>query len=695
MLGYAKTRFIKMAFQRTNDSKLQSRQQIVDLEGNLHAANEADRVTTQHDRTKAALGAIENKRHDRQVTSKDCPIAASSSEAWEADQRQLEEEQLAAYSEDPLPSVEVKNAPIAAEDEENDLFKGVKFSSHDCTAENEVIIGGPFTDGIPQIMLALWNGDIEDSKKLSYEARHRLKFFGKTIQETALMPLAKRVATLILGGDEEEVEEAIAIVKKYPEILRCPPVFARDRTDSPDFRLMTRETDAELKNGEKHLYIGRADDGGLDYKILDAQGNPIVGHITTKELGQEIKADPAFTLPNLNKLRGVILNITSKRGHTPKGRAVKAKILQIAAMAGDFDLPGMEEKIKQAEEKERTANTPEEKSKATIEKETLKKRGGIVEQLAAIENGLSQEEVKEQLEEVITGEKAKQQNQQRVDRITEAVKRFGEGILIKKQEYKGNLEDYNNFPEFQKLCQPLIDQLRKELQHDPKEITTSGFIFDESILYKAADWFEYGYELCPMPNQPDNEIKLEKGKLYWEKTDNSYAYSVVTPDGKEVRHKRFEIDPMHFKLGNLHESRLKEIIKETVFKAASEAKDIVTNLNRFSGWWSIVSDVFWDNGFGQLQPKLSARGKDVAHHGIGLVVDSKEIPARGSCAGQGISYINSSSGCGVTHFLGYYGVLVRAGGPHVHGALENLCRAKTTALQSLYNARRHQHRASA
>lgn len=602
MLGYAKTRFIKMAFQRTNDSKIKSTQQIVDLEGNLHTTNE----------TNGAMTPIERKKEN----------------------------------EDPISSAEVKSASLSALDEENNLYKGVKFDSHDCYAENEVITGGPFSDGIPQIMLGLWNGDIEDSKKLSHETRQRLNFFGKTIQETALMPLAQRVATLILGGDEEEVEEAIAIVKKYPEILRCPPVVARDRTDSPDFRLMTRETDAELKKGEKHLYIRRAEDRGLDYKILDSQGNPIVGHITPKELGQEIKADPALTLPNLNKLRGVILNITSKRGHTPKGRAVKAKILQIAAMAGDFDLPeGMEEKIQQANDKEK-----------------IKKQRGIVERLAAIENGLSPDEVKAQLEEVLTGEKAKQQNQQRVDRITEAVKRFGEGILIKKQEYKGNLEDYhNNFPEFQKLCQPLIDQFRKELQHDPKEITTSGFIFDEIILYKAADWFEYGYELSPMPNQPDNEIKLEKGKLYWEKTDSGHAYSVITPDGKEVRHKRFEIDPMHFTLGNPHESRLKEIIKEAVFKAASNAGHIVTNLNRFGGWWSIVSDVFWVNGFGQLQPKLSARGKDVAHHGIGPVVGSKEIPARGSsCTLLGISYINSSSGCGVSHFLGYFGSRARA-----------------------------------
>lgn len=637
MLGYAKTRFIKMAFQRANDSKIQSTQQIVDLDGNLHNTNET--AKTSQERKKVALRAMANEQHNHLTGSKDRPIAASSSEAWEADQKRLEEEQFAAYSEGPIPSAEVKNAPLSALDEENDLFKGVKFGSHDCTAKNEVITVGPFSDGIPQIMLGLWNGDIadSDSKNLSYEARHQLKFFGKTIQETALMPLAKRVATLILGGDEEEVEEAIATVKKYPEILHCPPVIARDRSDSPDFRLMTRETDAELKKGEKHLYIGRAEDGGLDYKILDAQGNPIVGYITPKELGQEVKADPALTLPDLNKLRGVILNITSKRGHTPKGRAVKAKILQIAAMAGDFDLQeGMEEKIQQAGDKEK-----------------IQKQRGIVERLAAIENGLSPDEVKAQLEEVLTGEKAKQQNQQRVDRITEAVKRFGEGLLIKKQEYKGNLKDYNNFPEFQILCQPLIDQLRKVLQHDPKEVTTSGRIFDESILYKAADWFEYGYELCPMPNQPDKEIKLEKGKLYLEEKEGYLAYSVITPDEKEVRHIKINVDaPKSFELDKLNESAL----KEKIFAAASKAEHIVTNLNRFGGWWSIVSDVFWVNGFGQLQSLLSSRDKDVAHHGIGKVVDSKEIPPRGSCSLEGISYINSSSGCGVSHLLGYYGL---------------------------------------
>jgi len=631
-----------------------STQLIADLEGNLHPVTEIDAITP-HERKKAALRAMENDRHNRPVTRKDRPIATSSSSAWDADQKQLEEEQLAAFSEDPIPSDEVKNDTLLrAEDEENDLYNGIKFDSHDPDAENEIIAGGPFSDGTPQIILGFWNADFEDSK-LSQAGLNRLKVFGKSTQETVLMPLAKRVATLILGGEEQEIEEAIATVKKYPQILRSPPVMARDRSDSPDFRVMTPETDAELKKGERHLYIGRADDGGLDYKILDDQGNPIVGHITPKELGQEIKAEPALTLPGLNKLRGLILDITSKRGHTPLGRAVKARVLEIAAMAGDVDLhEGMEEEIKQAEEKEQEAKTAEEQSKAKEKIEMLKKHRGIVEQLAAIEGGLSPEEVAAQLDKAVTGEKAKQQTQQKVDRIVAAVKHFGEGILSKAKEYKGDLQNYDNFLEFQQLCQPLIDQLRKALQHDPKEVQTSGRIFDESILYKAADWFQYGYELCLMPNQPDKEIKLEKEKLYLEVKEGRLAYSVITPDGKEVRHIKTKIKvPQDFKLNELNE--LESELKEQIFAAASKDKHVITNLDRFGGWWTIASDVFWVNGFGQLQPKLSERGKDVVHHGIVPVVDRKEIPVRGARSPEGVSKVNSSSGCGRSFFLGGYG----------------------------------------
>ncbi len=226
-------------------------------------------------------------------------------------------------------------------------------------------------------------------------------FFDKPPAEEVLLPIAKQAATLILGGEEQGVEEAIALAEAHPAILEMI-VVARD----------------------------------------------------------------------------------------PLGRAVKGTLLQIAAMVGDVDLKeGMEEELKKAEEKEQKAATLQDKTDAKKAKENLKKQRGVVERLAAIKGGLSPEKVAAQLTEVITSENAIKENQQRVDRIVEAIKTFGEGILDKAKEYKEHKEDYNNFKTFQTLCQPVIDALKKALQHDPNKVTTSGYLFDPVILQKAAEWY--------------------------------------------------------------------------------------------------------------------------------------------------------------------------------------------------------------
>jgi hypothetical protein len=77
---------------------------------------------------------------------------------------------------------------------------------------------------------------------------------------------------------------------------------------------------------------------------------------------------------------------------------------------------------------------------------------------------------------------------------------------------------------------------------------------------------------------------------------------------------------------------------------------------RFGGWWSIQSDVFWVNGFGKLQSKLSSRDAQVVNAGIGRVVDQGNLPSRTLNNASGASHFyNSTSHLGASFYLGYYG----------------------------------------
>ena len=137
------------------------------------------------------------------------------------------------------------------------------------------------------------------------------------------------------------------------------------------------------------------------------------------------------------------------------GRRVGGKLLQIAAMAGDFDLTeGIKEEKKQ----------------------------GLVERLAKA-GQLSAAEVAEQITEVMASAEAIQENEKRNQDILAAIKTFGEDIL--KVEYRND-----DFADFQQLCQPLINQLEEALMPDSKKVIKAGYIFDPKILHDAAKWFE-------------------------------------------------------------------------------------------------------------------------------------------------------------------------------------------------------------
>lgn len=137
----------------------------------------------------------------------------------------------------------------------------------------------------------------------------------------------------------------------------------------------------------------------------------------------------------------------------PLGTPVKGKLLQIAAMAGDFDLrPGI------VDEKNR----------------------GMVERLI-MKGGLSKENVKEQLK-VITSKEAQLENEERNHRYLNAIKKFGKSICTVESEGL-------TFMEFLEQCKNHINQLENDINTERSKPIRSGYIFDPIIIHEASKWF--------------------------------------------------------------------------------------------------------------------------------------------------------------------------------------------------------------
>ncbi|MHB1949786.1 MAG: hypothetical protein ACYCQI_16940, partial [Gammaproteobacteria bacterium] len=117
------------------------------------------------------------------------------------------------------------------------------------------------------------------------------------------------------------------------------------------------------------------------------------------------------------------------------------------------------------------------------------------------------------------------------------------------------------------------------------------------------------------------------------------------------------------------------------------AKRFEDNVKRFDGWWSLQADVFWVNGFGKLQGRLSSRDAQVVCTGIGRFIDDGRMPPRSFNNSDGtFNFLDHRSRLGLDIFLGYFS-RGRAG---CRALLQFLCRAKATALQSLCNIRQVQ-----
>ncbi|MHB1949703.1 MAG: hypothetical protein ACYCQI_16515 [Gammaproteobacteria bacterium] len=272
-------------------------------------------------------------------------------------------------------------------------------------------------------------------------------------------------------------------------------------------------------------------------------------------LAKKLKKDPAY----LNN--HVIAT-------DPLNRQVKGTFIGIAAMSGDVNLKS-----------------------GLLDEKTW----GLVERLAKL-GKLTDAEVAEQLK-VVTSPEAKAINEKRIERVLKAFVNFEEGIFKKRAEYQGK-----NFEEFQKMCQPIFDDLDKALTSPPNEIITCGFVFDPVILQRAASRFE-------------------------------------------------------------------------------------RNL-RFNGWWSLEAYIFWVNGFGKLQGKLSSRDAQMICAGIAYFVDDRRMPPRSFTNFNGtFNFLDPRSRLGLDFFLGYYGSgpagAVREpthGGVNVAYALYFLCGEKAKAF---------------
>ena len=82
------------------------------------------------------------------------------------------------------------------------------------------------------------------------------------------------------------------------------------------------------------------------------------------------------------------------------------------------------------------------------------------------------------------------------------------------------------------------------------------------------------------------------------------------------------------------------------------AKWFEDNVGRFGDWWTKQSDVFWVNGFGKLESKLSSRDAQVIRAGIGNLVYDAIIPARTlNNADMSSYFFNSYSRLGVDFYL--------------------------------------------
>ncbi|MHB1949309.1 MAG: hypothetical protein ACYCQI_14475, partial [Gammaproteobacteria bacterium] len=118
------------------------------------------------------------------------------------------------------------------------------------------------------------------------------------------------------------------------------------------------------------------------------------------------------------------------------------------------------------------------------------------------------------------------------------------------------------------------------------------------------------------------------------------------------------------------------------------AKRFEENVNKcFGGWWSLQTDVFWVNGFGKLQGRLSSRDAQVVCAGIGRFVDDGRMPPRSFNNSDGtFNFLDPRSRLGLDFFLGYYGNAVHG----LRGGFERVWVGRTGGVYNSYVEQKQQ-----
>jgi len=157
-----------------------------------------------------------------------------------------------------------------------------------------------FTNGLPEIVLDYLGTDIKPISELKTNAKSNqkkyseFKLFGRKLADL-MQKEALKVSNLILQGEEKEVEEALAIVRENPLLLRCE-VEAKDpigrRVRGTALQIAAMAGDADLKTN-----ITEENKKGMVERLIKA------GDLSKEEIIEQLKCVTSFEAELANEVR--------------------------------------------------------------------------------------------------------------------------------------------------------------------------------------------------------------------------------------------------------------------------------------------------------------------------------------------------------------------------------------------------------
>ena len=142
--------------------------------------------------------------------------------------------------------------------------------------------------GLPEIVL-----DIQAENPFQSYARFRL--FGRTLEEV-MGDEAAMIGNLILQGEEQEVEQALALIKTKPILLHCKTEatdpLGRGVKEKTLLQIAAMAGDVDLKPG-----IGEEKDRGLVERLI------AVGKLSKEEIAEQLEVITGVAAQKENKAR--------------------------------------------------------------------------------------------------------------------------------------------------------------------------------------------------------------------------------------------------------------------------------------------------------------------------------------------------------------------------------------------------------